>query len=83
LDEEAKAAVVEARGGNGFPDIASFLKRAGLQHAVKNQDLDVRSRYFAGEARVDLGSSRLRFASLIQRPQEGAPRTIRRSQGEL
>ena len=80
VDEAAARAAVEGRPDDGYPDVQAFLD-ANPAFALPELDpsrLSVSSRFFLVRAEVRLDRATAVQYSLVERPQEGAPRVVYR-----
>ncbi|RMI00666.1 type II secretion system minor pseudopilin GspK [Stutzerimonas nitrititolerans] len=76
-------AMVQARGGGGFREIATFLAQPAMSGIdLKGTSLAVSSQYFQAVSDVRLGDRRLALVSLLQREDDGEVRVLQRNLGQ-
>jgi len=76
-------AMVQARRGGGFREIATFLAQPAMSGIdLKGTSLAVSSQYFQAVSDVRLGDRRLALVSLLQREDDGEVRVLQRNLGQ-
>lgn len=76
-------AMVQARRGEGFREIATFLAQPAMSGIdLKGTSLAVSSQYFQAVSEVRLGDRRLALVSLLQREDDGEVRVLQRNLGQ-
>ncbi|RRV16462.1 type II secretion system minor pseudopilin GspK [Pseudomonas saudiphocaensis] len=79
----AAEALVQARGSEGFRDVATFMAQPAFTAVqLQNPRLAVTSQYFQATSEVRLGDRRLALVSLLQREGEGEVRVLQRNLGQ-
>jgi len=83
LSLSAGQAMVQARRGEGFREIATFLAQPAMSGIdLKGTSLAVNSQYFQAVSDVRLGDRRLALVSLLQREDDGEVRVLQRNLGQ-
>ncbi|WP_312591491.1 type II secretion system minor pseudopilin GspK [Stutzerimonas nitrititolerans] len=76
-------AMVQARRGSGFREIATFLAQPAMSGIdLKGTSLAVSSQYFQAVSDVRLGDRRLALVSLLRREDDGEVRVLQRNLGQ-
>lgn len=83
LSQSAAEAMVQARRGEGFREVATFLAQPAMSGIdLKGTSLAVSSQYFQAVSDVRLGDRRLALVSLLQRQDDGEVRVLQRNLGQ-
>ena len=83
LSPSAAEAMVQARRGEGFREVATFLAQPAMSGIdLKGTSLAVSSQYFQAVSDVRLGDRRLALVSLLQREDDGEVRVLQRNLGQ-
>ena len=83
LSPSATEAMVQARRGEGFREVATFLAQPAMSGIdLKGTSLAVSSQYFQAVSDVRLGDRRLALVSLLQRQDDGEVRVLQRNLGQ-
>lgn len=83
LSSAAAETLVEARGREGFPDVATFMAQPALAAVqVQSARVAVASQYFQAVSEVRLGDRRLALVSLLWRDGSGEVRVLQRNLGQ-
>lgn len=83
LSPSVGQAMVQARRGEGFREVATFLAQPAMSGIdLKGTSLAVSSQYFQAVSDVRLGDRRLALVSLLQREDDGEVRVLQRNLGQ-